>query len=488
VLTGLLGLGATGSSADGSVPAKPTAAAPAASKGADRDWTRYGFDAQRSNVGPRRVGFRSPTRLRRHRVRLPGTVDSSPIYLHQVVAGGRRRNVFFVTTSYGRTLAIDARSRETIWQFVPSDIGDLEGSHQITETSPVSDPNRRYVYAASPNGQIHKLSVRSGREAPGWPASVTLDPSLEKLNSALNLSGRYVIAVTGGYFGVPPYQGHVVAISRRSGRIAHVFNTLCSDRRTIIHPSSCGSVNSAIWGRSGAVVVPRSHRLLIATGNGPFDGRRDWGDSVLQLAPAGARLLQNYTPPNFNQLHVRDEDLGSTAPALLPAPGGRLPRYVLQGGKDGKVRLLSLRRLNGRSRRAGPTTGGALQVFDAFRGPLAVTTPAVWHDGKRVLIFTARRTATVTYELRGRPPRLHVLWSNGTPGSSPVLAGGLLYVYNTEEGGLNVYRPRSGRRVATLRAGTGHWNSPIVVDGHIALPEGNANDTRTTGVLNIWSR
>ena len=41
----------------------------------------------------------------------------------------------------------------------------LEGSGQITNTSPVADPSRRYVYAASPNGLIHKLSVNSGREA-----------------------------------------------------------------------------------------------------------------------------------------------------------------------------------------------------------------------------------------------------------------------------------------------------------------------------------
>ena len=33
----------------------------------------------------------------------------------------------------------------------------------------------------------------------------------------------------------------------------------------------------------------------------------------------------------------------------------------------------------------------------------------------------------------------------------------------------------------------GHWNSPIVVDGKITLPEGNANRHATTGVLDIWS-
>jgi hypothetical protein len=66
-----------------------------------------------------------------------------------------------------------------------------------------------------------------------------------------------------------------------------------------------------------------------------------------------------------------------------------------------------------------------------------------------------------------------------------VIAGGLLYVYDPG-GGLRVYLPETGREVARLDAGSGHWNSPIVVDGRIALPEGSANQHRTTGVLDIW--
>jgi hypothetical protein len=54
-------------------------------------------------------------------------------------------------------------------------------------------------------------------------------------------------------------------------------------------------------------------------------------------------------------------------------------------------------------------------------------------------------------------------------------------------GGLRVYDPVKGRQIAGLESGNGHWNSPIVVDGKIALPEGNANQHASTGVLDIWS-
>ena len=55
------------------------------------------------------------------------------------------------------------------------------------------------------------------------------------------------------------------------------------------------------------------------------------------------------------------------------------------------------------------------------------------------------------------------------------------------EGGLNVYEAASGKHIATLPCGPGHWNSPIVLQGEIILPEGNANDHAINGVLDIWS-
>jgi hypothetical protein len=42
--------------------------------------------------------------------------------------------------------------------------------------------------------------------------------------------------------------------------------------------------------------------------------------------------------------------------------------------------------------------------------------------------------------------------------------------------------------LATLPAGAGHWGSPVVTGGRIVLPEGNANDYATTGVLDVYER
>lgn len=454
------------------------------------DWPEFGFDAARSNVEPHATGLTdaSVRRLRRITVRLPGTVDSSPIFLHGIATPRGARDLFIVTTTYGKTLALDSASGQRVWEFVPPSAARLTGSAKITNTSPVADPDRRWVYAASPDGRVRKLAVGTGRELrrDGWPAVVTRDAGHEKLAAALNLSGPWVYVVTGGYVGdYPPYQGHVIALDRRTGRRAGIFNSLCSDRRQLLVPSSCPSQLSAIWSRAGAVIEPGSGRIIFTTGNGPWNGRTDWGDSVLELAPGAGRLEQSYTPRDRDQLEATDSDLGSTGPALLPAPGkSARPRYVLQGGKDGVLKLLSLEKLNGRRRVADRTTDGELQRLS---GHAAVfTAPAVWRHRGHVFAFVANGSGTAAFELRGRRPRLALVWSNGHGGTSPVLAGGLLYVYGGGDGGLRVYRPGSPHPIVTLPAGAGHWNSPIVAAGRIALPEGNANAGRGSGVLDLY--
>src|SRR5207344_1938821 len=108
---------------------------------------------------------------------------------------------------------------------------------------------RRYLYSASPDGKIHKLAVEDGSEVTsgGWPVTITLDPKHEKIGPGLNVAGNLVLASTGGYIGdIPPYQGHVVAVDRTTGRLVHVFNALCSNRHTLIVPSTCQEDGAAI--------------------------------------------------------------------------------------------------------------------------------------------------------------------------------------------------------------------------------------------------
>jgi hypothetical protein len=457
----------------------------------EADWLRFDYDAQRSGVGPAATGITAGNvhALRRRTVRLPGTVDSSAIELTGVKVRGRRRDVIVMTTTYGRTLALDPGTGRLLWEFTPRDIGVYQGSAQITTATPIADPDRRFVYAASPDGRIHKLALASGREvhAGGWPARVTFDATHEKIAAALNISGTSVVVTTGGYVGdAPPYQGHVVMIDRGSGRITAVWNSLCSNIHTLIDPPrSCPASDSAIWAREGAVIEPGSGRILVATGNAPFNGSTDWGDSVLELSPNGRQLLHNWTPANQAQLDSGDADVGSTAPAILPTFGGR--HLAVQGGKAGVLDLLDLDRLDGTTGGAGPRTGGQLEQISSPGADQVFTAPVVWTHGGRTWVFVGDGSGTWAYRLggSGAAPRLSVAWKSGNGGTSPVIAGGLLYVYDPG-GSLDVYAPGTGRQLASFPVGGGHWNSPIVVGGRVVLPVGNANDHARSGTLEIF--
>jgi outer membrane protein assembly factor BamB len=449
-----------------------------------RDWPEFGLNPQRSDETERATQITSANvgHLRHLRVALPGTVDSSPIYLHAATVNGAVHETIVVTTTYGRTLAINAADGHVMWTFTPPGYAGWAGTAQITNASPLADPDGLFVYAAAPNGLIHKLSLADGSEdrAGAWPVSVTRDPTHEKLGAALNIDGPDVVVATSGYLGdAPPYQGHVALIDRSSGRLQRVFNTLCANRRGLLVPSSCQASDSAILSRGGAVIEPGGQRILIDTGNGPWNGTTNFGDSVLELTFPSLTLRQAFTPTNQAQLNESDTDLGSSAPVLL---GGN---RVMVAGKDGSMRVLELSRLNGRSVSSHTLLGGELQRLPLPGGGELFTAPAVWRHGGHTTMFIGDEHATAAYVLRRG--RLHLAWQNETAGTSPVMAGGLLYVYEPSAGGIYVYRPASPRPIAKLPGLPGHWNSPIVVDGHVIEPEGDANDHLTSGTLDVFS-
>jgi outer membrane protein assembly factor BamB len=457
-------------------PEEQTASSTSPVKGgaSAHDWTRFGWDAGRSSAATDETGITAANvgTMRRQQVSLDGTVDASPIYLHGVRVNGSTRDVFFVTTSYGKTLAIDANDGTILWRYTPSGYDRWEGSRQITNSTPVADPNREFIYAASPDGRVQKIAIADGHAV--WSTAITRLAAREKIASPLNYYRGRVVATTGGYIGdAPPYQGHVAVLDAASGRLLHVWNALCIDRHELIDPSSCAESGSAIWGRAGAVIDTTTGDIFIATGDGRWDGRTNWGDAAIALDSSATNLIDNYTPANTEDLDSRDADLGSTSPTLL---GGG---YVAQGGKDGSIRLLQF----GRTRGATPRRGGEAQVVSTPSGTDLFTAPAVLHAGSTTWLFAADNGGTAAWTLTGG--RLRQMWRNGNGGTSPLIAGGLLYVYDPG-GDVRVYEPETGRQIAKLDSGGGHWNSPIVVDGRIALPEGSANQHRTTGILNIW--
>ena len=439
-----------------------------------QDWPTFGWDVGRSSAPEMGMGL-SADRIRSlslQQVALDGTVDGSAIYLRGATVGGSSHDAFFVTTTYGKALALDADSGALLWEYTPASYEGLKATYRITNATPVADDDRKFIYSAAPDGMIRKLAVADGRVV--WATAITRLAGREKIASPLSFFRGRVIAATDGYIGDrPPYQGHVAILDAATGSLLHVWNSLSSDRHELLAPSSVPQSDSGIWGRAGVVIDSTTGNLYIATGNGTWDGAVNWGDAVIELDSDATRILGNYTPVNTEELNDEDADLGSTSPVLL---GNGL---VAQGGKDRIIRVLDWRTMLGTT----PHRGGEASKVPTPSGNRLFTAPALLRAGNTTWLFAADSGATSAWTLAGAS--LKPRWRTDNAGTSPVVADGMLFVYDPR-GGLRIYEATSGRPIAALPCGAGHWNSPIVADGRIALPEGNANSHLTNGVLDIW--
>lgn len=459
----------------------PTPPAPHATN----DWRMFGYDAARSGVDPAPQPFTlaSVSRLaKRWSVTLPDVADSSPTLLHALAFPGGPRDVLYLTTRDGRLVALDASNGSRIWSRQPS-------GPRITNSSPVADSAHHFVYAYGLDGALHRYNPVSGQEStgPGWPAPITLMTQTEKESAALNLANGRVYVVTSGYFGdAPPYQGHLVAIDEASGA-EQVFNSLCANQHRLLRADDCASQESGIWARGGAVIDPENGDVYVATGNGPFDGQQggaNFGDSILRLPADGSRLLDAYTPANFQQLADTDSDLGSSAPALLPRIAhSTTPLLLVQGGKDDRLKLLNRQDMSGQH--GAGHVGGELQSIDLSCA--LFTQPAIWTDPATgrvwVLVDTVcgMRGYVVATNTAGAT-RLSEVWRNDIALTSPIIAGGVLFAAGNNT--VQAFNPTTGQRMWDSRdasaggtIGQIHWESPIVSGGAVYIADESGHVT-----------
>lgn len=450
------------------------------------DWPVFGYEPGRSgfNTSEHRIAGANVHRLHvRWQISLGGVADSTPILLDHVRVGRTFPSMLFQTRKDGVTLGIEALSGRIMWHYSTT-------GPNITDSTPAADPSGQSIYVPGVDGKVHKLSAARGREerAPGFPARITRMPQTEKDAAALNLANGYLYAVTSGYFGdATPYDGHVVSVKLSDGSTS-VFNSLCSNRHGLPGPHSCSQQRSGIWSRGGAVVDPASSmngRIYAATGNGDFDankGGHNYGDSVISLSADLSSLLGSYTPTNYDQLEQGDIDLGSTSPAMLPEqPTSQTPWMLVQGGKDGLLKLLN--------RAALPGVGNELQLITLPNELFA--TPAVWTDASnRAWVFVTFPNVVQAYRMRTNShgvSQLVRVWQaspgqTSGEGTSPVVANGVVFV--SFDGALVALNALNGdtlwssaMKSSGKTIGPVHWESPIVVNGAVYCSDENGQLT-----------
>jgi outer membrane protein assembly factor BamB len=396
----------------------PLASPAPSATGTQADWLTYDRTADRGGLS---VTTPAPGQVRKAwTARVDGAVYAQPL-----VAG----LTVIIATENDTVYALNAATGAVRWSRhlaspVPSGLpcGNVDPSG-ITGT-PVADTSsgRLWVvtFTAQPSYQhtLWALSLASGRtishRAIDLPGT---DLKAQQQRGALALLGSRVYVPLGGLYGdCSDYKGRVVG-APVSGHGPLVSFTTDNERQ------------AGIWAPAGEAV--RDNSLYVATGNGmPYNQVAD-SDSVLRLSPA-LTVQSRFTPSNFEALSAGDQDLGSTAPALLP--GGR----VFEIGKEGVGYVLDGSRLGG--------TGGELasaRVCEGGFGGDAV-------DGGTV-VFSCYQSLRAVQVSTGASPRLTTRWSvtGGNPGP-PIIAGGVVWDVD-RNGTLSGYRLSTGQRVFSTR-------------------------------------
>lgn len=458
-------------------------------------WTQFGdgpahsgTNAAESLIAPGTVGSLKPA----FQATLPGTSDGAPVVLPDVATAHGTVTLLFLTTKDGWIVALDGKTGAVVWshQNGPGGCRINNGSQPCyTTSSPAIDPSGASVYSYGLDGKVHKYAAGTGAETigGGWPELATAKPYDEKSSPALTIATvggtSYLYVANGGYPGDRgDYQGHVTTIDLATGA-QNVFNTLCSDKTAHLVPGAdCANVQSAVWARPSVDYDARTNRIYFSTGNGRFDGAHNWGDSVLALKPDGTGTgggpVDSYTPSNQSQLDAADLDLGSTSPAIVPAPAGSsVSDLGVQGGKDANLRLLNLSDLSGQG--APGHTGGELQVLPVPQGGGVFTQPATWvGPGGTPWVFVADGNGISGLQVvtgAGGAPALHAVWKTAAGGTSPIIANGVgFYLTNS---GAKAFDPTTGRILWSDTSGTVglHWQSPVVVNGYLYYSDGSGH-------------
>jgi hypothetical protein len=447
------------------------------------DWPQFNLDARHSGASAQETAIHAGNVATLHKVysvALPAVADGAPAFLGAVSTPGGVKDLLFLTTKDGRILAADAATGAIVWSKQPAT------TPGYTTSMPAIDPSRLYVYSYALDGKVHKYQVGDGTEITtgGWPEVATLKPDVEKSSPGLTVATvaggtQYLYVANGGYPGdAGDYQGHITAIDLATG-VQKVFNAACSDQT--VHfvegstPDCVGHVQTAIWARSGVVYDSDNEKLFMATGNGDFDGNmagHEWGDTVFALhtdgTGSGGVPVDTYTPTEFVQLNNNDEDLGSTAPAVLPTPpGSAIAHLGVQSGKDAQIRLLNLDNLSGSG---GPGhVGGEIQKLAVPQGSVVLTAPAAWSDpvDGTTWTFIGNNAGLSAFQVTvngSGAPALTTKWTISGSGSSPLLVNGILYWSTSNK--MRAIDPRSGTLLwSDATFGGVHWESPIVIQG-----------------------
>ncbi len=449
-----------------------------------------------------------------------GAVFAQPLYVSSVQIPGRGvRNVLYVATMNDKIYAFDAdHAGPPLWLrdltdelggITPVPVTDVTNNNDLNVVgnvgilgTPVIDPATHallLVARTRENGQyfqrLYKLSLTGGVDlaAPAVIQASVASTAKDAVNGQLRfdpkagnqrpalvvVNGRVVIAWA-SHEDIRPYHGWIMAYD--TARLTQV-GALCL--------SPDGDMGG-IWQSGRGPAVDPAGALYFETGNGSFNGTRDWGTSLIKLTlgAGGFTVADFFTPHDYEALNARDADFGSTGPMLIPGTN-----LLVAGSKKGIFYLFDTRKLGHLT----PDDAGVLQSFENNGGRM-LAGPAYWDSpsGPTVYIwceadflkayriekerFVTTPAAKGTVGSRGSPGGALTISANGKqPGTGIVWAtltvsrsadhgnaAGVLSAFDAEslaELWHSEMQPKRDRLGTLVK-----FNPPTVINGRVYVP------------------
>lgn len=264
----------------------------------------------------------------------------------------------------------------------------------ITGT-PVIDSNTGTIYLVAKtkeNGssvqKLHAIDMATHAEKFGGPVTITasvpgtgggtisFNPVNANQCAGLLLQNGHIIIGWGSHCDNLPFHGWIMS-----------YNATTLAQEAVLCPVPTGTTvttaGGTVW-MGGAGVAADANYFYPATGNGDYNGSKDYGDTILRLgSPSGGSFptpTQWFTPYDQASLNTNDVDLGSGGVLLLPdLPSGSTHQQLLvQVGKAGTIYLID--RNNMGKFCSGCTSDAQIvqEIPGAIRGMWGM--PAYWND------------------------------------------------------------------------------------------------------------
>ena len=288
------------------------------------------------------------------------------LYVADLSIAGSKHNVLYVATVNNSVYAFDAdKLGPPLWYRNFNGAGrptrnievgqachiyhDFRGNIGIIGT-PVIGPDHtmyfvtRTVEYGTTVQRLHAIDITTGDDRANSPQTieasvqgtgdgavngvVAFNPITENQRPALAVSKGTVYIGWASFCDTRPYHGWMMAYDAATLAQVGVFN------------SSPNGNMAGIWMTGAGPAFDAVGNLYITTGNGTFDGSTEFGESIVKLDPRSLRVLDYFTPSNFNTLNDFDLDFGTQGPTMLPV--GNL---MVVGGKEGKIYVVDVAKM-----------------------------------------------------------------------------------------------------------------------------------------------